>query len=66
MDRELLESTYTEPGDDVRIGRVTGATDVLLVTSRSNFNGVFHSAFTARIEGSHVENIDAFHLSQYF
>lgn len=32
--KEEKKGTYAEPGDDVRVGRVTSATGVLLVTGR--------------------------------
>jgi hypothetical protein len=50
----------------VRVGRVAGATDVLLVTRRADHDGVLHRSEAAGIEGTHVKNVDALHLSENF
>lgn len=48
----------------MRVGGITGAAGVLLVTGRADHDGVLHRALAAGIEGTHVENIDAVHLSE--
>jgi hypothetical protein len=50
----------------VRVGRDTGATGILLVTSRADEDGVLHGSKTVRGERPHVEDIDALHLSENF
>lgn len=59
-------STYAEPGHDVGIGRVAGAAEVLLFTSRADTDGILHRALTAGIKWSHVEDVDTLHLSEDF
>ena len=58
--------TYTEPVDDVGVGRETGATSELLLTGRSDEDGFLHGAQSAGVEGSHVENVNTLHLSEDF
>lgn len=64
--RQQRGITYAEPGDDVRVGRVAGATDVLLLTSGADRDGAVHRSLAAGIEGTHVEDVDTLHLSENF
>lgn len=50
--------------DDVRVGRVAGATGKLLVTSRSDNDRVLHGSLAAGVKRAHVEDVDALHLTQ--
>ncbi len=50
----------------MRVDRVAGATEVLLITSRADRDGVFHRSLAAGVEGAHVEDVDALHLSEDF
>ena len=50
----------------MRVGRGAGAADVLLITSRADHDGLVHRSKAAGIEGVHVENVDALHLSENF
>ena len=48
----------------MRVGRVTGAAGELLLTGGADEDGVLQCAQTAGVEGLHVENIDALHLTE--
>lgn len=61
-----LDGTYAEPGNDVRVGRVTGATGKLLLTGGSDHDGVLHGSLAAGIKRTHVEDVNALHLSENF
>jgi hypothetical protein len=56
--------SYANPEGGVRVGRETSATSELLLASRADQNGVLHRAKSAGIEGLHVEDVDALHLSE--
>jgi hypothetical protein len=51
---------------DVRVGREAGAAGELLVTGGADLDGVLHRAESAGVEGPHVEDVDALHLSEDF
>lgn len=77
-----MEMSYGDPQNVVRVGWVAGATDVLLVTGRVDDDGVLRGACihqpwpclsgtarhteTAGVQGPHVEDVDALHLSEDF
>lgn len=50
----------------MRVGRVAGAAEVLLLAGGADRDGVLHRALAAGIEGAHVENVDTLHLSEDF
>lgn len=58
--------TYAEPDDDVGVGGITGATSKLLITSGAHQDRALHGSLAAGVEGSHVENVNALHLSEDF
>lgn len=61
-----MSQTYAEPSNDVRVGRVTGATSVLLLTGRADEDGVLHCSLAAGIERAHVEDVNTLHLAEDF
>lgn len=58
--------TYTQPVNDVGVGRIAGAASVLLVTSRLDQNRVVQSSLPRCVQRAHVEDINALHLSEDF
>lgn len=50
----------------MRVGGGAGAAGILLVTSRADEDGVVQGAPARGIEGPHVEDVDALHLSEDF
>ncbi|CAF3455903.1 unnamed protein product [Fusarium graminearum] len=48
----------------VRVGGETSATSELLLTSRSDHNGVLHRSEAGGIERAHVEDVDTLHLTE--
>jgi hypothetical protein len=58
--------TYAQPGNDVRVGGVTSATGVLLITSRLDHDGVVQGSFPRGVQGAHVEDVNTLHLSEDF
>lgn len=56
--------TYAKPVHNVGISRVAGATGVLLIASRLDHDGVVDGALARGVEGAHVEDVDALHLTQ--
>jgi hypothetical protein len=64
LDRAIAR--HGQPSNNVRVSRAAGATNVLLVTERANDDGFLHGAGSACVEGLHVEDVDALHLSEDF
>jgi hypothetical protein len=58
--------TYAEPDNGVGVGGITGAASKLLVAGGAHQDGVLHGSLAAGVEGSHVENVNALHLSEDF
>lgn len=56
--------TYGEPGDDVGVDGEAGAAGELLLAGGADDDGVLHRAQAAGVEGAHVEDVDALHLTQ--
>lgn len=56
--------THAEPGSGVGVSWDTSAASKLLITGGAEGDGVLHSAQTAGVEGTHVEDVDALHLTQ--
>lgn len=52
--------------NNVRVGRRAGAAGILLVASGANDNGVIEGAPARSVQRPHIENVDAFHLSEDF
>lgn len=50
----------------MRVGRVASAAGVLLLAGGADHDGVLHGSLAAGVEGAHVENVDALHLSEDF
>lgn len=48
----------------MRAGRGAGAASVLLLASGADHDGVLHRALAGGIEGAHVEDVDALHLTE--
>lgn len=59
-------STYTEPDDDVGVGGRAGAASELLLAGGADQDGVLQGSLAAGVEGAHVEDVDALHLSEDF
>lgn len=59
-------AVHAQPGNDVRVGGVTSATGVLLITSRLDHDGVVQSSFPRGVQGAHVEDVNTLHLSEDF
>jgi hypothetical protein len=57
---------YRQPDDLVRVCGVSSATGVLLVTSALDNDGIVKGSLSGSIEGSHVEDVNALHLSDKF
>lgn len=55
-----------QPVDGVGVGGETSATSVLLVTGTVDDDGVLESSLPGGIEGPHVEDVNALHLSDEF
>lgn len=53
-----------QPDDIVGVGGEAGAAEVLLVTKGLDDNGVVEGSLSAGVQGSHVEDVDALHLSE--
>lgn len=58
--------TYAEPDDDVGVGGRAGAASKLLLAGRAHDDGVLQGSLAAGVEGAHVEDVDALHLSEDF
>lgn len=58
--------TYAEPDNDVGVGGIASATSKLLIAGGAHQDGALHGSFAAGVEGSHVENVNALHLSEDF
>jgi hypothetical protein len=56
--------THAEPVNTVRVGGETSATSELLVTSRSNHDGVLHRSKAGGIKRAHIEDVDTLHLTE--
>lgn len=48
----------------MRVGRVASATGKLLLTGRADDERLFHGSLARGVEGGHVEDVDALHLSE--
>lgn len=59
-----LVKTHAEPVNTVRVGGETSATSELLVTSRSNHDGVLHRSEAGSVKRAHVEDVDSLHLTE--
>lgn len=58
--------TYAEPDNGVGVDGIAGAASKLLIASGAHQDGVLHGSLTAGVEGSHVEDVNALHLSEDF
>lgn len=56
--------THAQPRGNVRVGGETGATGKLLITGGPDGDGVLDCAKAAGVEGAHVEDVDALHLTE--
>lgn len=56
----------TEPDDDVGVGGRAGAASELLLAGGADQDGVLQGSLAAGVEGAHVEDVDALHLSEDF
>lgn len=64
LDRTITR--YRQPDSVVRVSGVSSATGVLLVTSALDNDGVVKGSLSGGVEGSHVEDVNALHLSDKF
>lgn len=48
----------------MRVGRVAGAAGKLLLAGRADHERLFHGSLARGVEGGHVEDVDALHLSE--
>lgn len=62
--KKAMVDTYRQPNNAVRVGRVSGATGILLITGGPHQDGLLQSALAAGVERPHVEDVDALHLSE--
>lgn len=57
-------NTYAEPEGGVRVSGEASATSELLLTGGADEDGVLNSAEAGGVEGAHVEDVDALHLTE--
>lgn len=62
LDGALL--VHAEPKDLVRVLGETSASNKLLLTGGADHNGLLNGALVRGVQGLHVENVDALHLTE--